>query len=102
MKSALGKLLIPLYYVGAIMVCVIFFVIIFCKAGALAGFIFAAVLGIAIGILGGELEYRDHLNEIYNKHIKRTGIDKQGMASKILPFQGEKSCKIGTYEDILK
>ncbi|MDR3200267.1 MAG: hypothetical protein LBT68_02300 [Spirochaetales bacterium] len=70
MKSALGRLLLPLYYGGAITGGVIVFVIIFCKAGALAGLIFAAVLGVAIGILGGELEYRDHLKELYNKHIQ--------------------------------
>jgi hypothetical protein len=54
---------------------------------------FSLVSGSAIGIAGGELEYRDHVNGIYNQHIKGTGIDKPGTASKILPFQGEKSCK---------
>jgi hypothetical protein len=65
-KSARGKLLLPLYYGGAITGCIIFFVVILCKAGAVAGLIFAAVMGIAIGILGGELEYRAYMNELYN------------------------------------
>jgi hypothetical protein len=70
-KSASGKLLIPLYYGSAIMGCIVFFVAILYNAGILAALFFSVVFGSAIGILGGELEYRDHVNEIYNKHIRR-------------------------------
>jgi hypothetical protein len=76
-KSALGKLLFPLYYGGAITGCTIFFVVILCKAGVLAGLIFAAVLGIAIGILGGELEYRSHMKELYNGVVRKLQFSEQ-------------------------
>jgi hypothetical protein len=68
-KSVTGKIVMPLYYTAAITGCIILSVIIFCNVGIMAGLAFSLVVGIAIGIAGGELEYRDHVNEIYNQHI---------------------------------
>jgi hypothetical protein len=69
-KSVTGKILIPLYYTAAITGCTILSVLIFCNAGILAGLAFSLVSGSAIGILGGELEYRDHVNELYTRYME--------------------------------
>jgi hypothetical protein len=71
LKSKSGKIAVPLYYTVAITSCVVLFVVILCNIGIAAGLVFAVVFGIAIGIFGGELEFRDHVHENYNRHTAK-------------------------------
>jgi hypothetical protein len=44
------------------------------KFGGLAGIVFALAVGIVIGIIGGEIEFRDHTREAYRLRTRMPGI----------------------------
>jgi hypothetical protein len=61
LKSPKGKFLIILYYALSFIVVIFLAIFIFFKTGSiLAGLGISFVLGLGIGILGGELEFREH------------------------------------------
>jgi hypothetical protein len=60
-KTPKGKILIILYYALSFIAVIIFMIFILLKTDSiLAGLGIGLVLGICIGILGGELEFREH------------------------------------------
>jgi hypothetical protein len=68
-KTTAGKILIILYYaLFFIADFVLTMFIIFKTDSILAGLVIGLVLSIGIGILGGELEYREHLKTLHKKH----------------------------------
>ena len=73
-KSQAGKVFIILYYLAAVLVDVILMTFIMIKTDnfwvALGG---SFVLGIGIGILGGELEFREHCKSRHDKHFREYG-----------------------------
>jgi len=73
-KSTAGKVLIILYYAVSLTVDVILMIFIMIKTDnfwvALGG---SFVLGIGIGILGGELEFREHCKSRHDKHFREYG-----------------------------
>jgi len=87
LKSRSGKILIILLYVCLIVadVCITAFIIL--KTGSIiAGLAAGLVLGVGIGILGGELEFREHVKE---KHKKRVRTKEPDESKKIIEFPGE-------------
>jgi len=69
-KSSAGKVFIILYYLAAVLVDVILSVFIMFKTDYFwAGLGVSLVLGIGIGILGGELEFREHCKLRHEKHL---------------------------------
>jgi len=72
LKSKAGKVLIILYYVCLIIanVFVTLFIIVI-TGSILAGLGISLALGIGIGILGGELEFREHLKQRHKKYFRK-------------------------------
>jgi len=67
-KSPAGKALIILYYAFSLAVDVLLMVFIMLITGSFwAGLGVSFVLGIGIGVLGGELEFREHRKEKHGK-----------------------------------
>jgi len=69
-KSQAGKVFIILYYLAAVLVDVILMVFIMLKTDSFwAGLGVSLVLSIGIGVLGGELEFREHCKSRHEKHL---------------------------------
>ena len=83
-KSPAGKILMIVYYIVVGIAAFIFMLFIMSKAGVLAGLGAALVMGVIIGITGGELEFRMH-NKIKRK--RRFGKKKEEViAKRIIEF----------------
>jgi len=68
-KSPAGKVLIILYYAVFFIMDIIFIMFILIKTDSiLAGLGIGVVLSIGIGILGGELEFREHCKVQHKEH----------------------------------
>jgi len=86
LKSTSGKILIILLYVCLIIadICITMFIIL--KSGSIiAGLGAGLVLGVGIGVLGGELEFREHMKERHKKHNRI----KEPEDGKIINFKQE-------------
>jgi len=69
-KSPAGKALIILYYAVLLTVDVFLMLFIMLITGSFwAGLGFSFVMNIGIGILGGELEFREHCKVRHNKYL---------------------------------
>ena len=83
-KSPAGKALIILYYAVFVAVDVIVMLLIMHITGSFwPAFGVSFVLGIGIGILGGELEFREHCKTRYREHHGRQEAEE----SKIIDFR---------------
>jgi hypothetical protein len=68
MKSFAGKVFIFLYYVFLCVAGVSIMIFIVEKTGSfLAGFVASFLLSFVLGMLGGELEFREHMKTKYGK-----------------------------------
>jgi len=77
LKSTKGKVLIILFYALFLIADIFLVSFIMLKTNSiLAGLGIGLVLGICIGILGGELEFREHCKMQYRKRIYRTFIER--------------------------
>ena len=73
-KSLGGKVLIILYYAVFFIIDIFLMLLIMLKTDNFwAGLGVSFVFGIGIGILGGELEFREHCKTRHNKHLRRNG-----------------------------
>jgi hypothetical protein len=83
-KSAAGGALIILYYALFLSIDAVFTIFIVLKTGSiLAGFGIGFALGIGIGVLGGEIEFRENRKVRYGKQFAERA---KGEASKILEY----------------
>jgi len=72
LKSKAGKVLIILYYAFFWGADIFFMLFIMQKTGSIpAGLGISLALGIGIGILGGELEFREHLKQRHKKYFRK-------------------------------
>jgi hypothetical protein len=74
LRSKWGRLLILGYYVSTGLAGILLMLLIMCKFGGTAGIVFALAVGIVIGIIGGEIEFRDHTREEYRLRTRIPGI----------------------------
>ena len=82
-KSVKGRLLIVLYYTISLTAIFMLMLIVMSKTGILAGLGASLVLGVVIGIAGGELEFRMHWRTL----DKRRKLEKETRtAKKIVTF----------------
>ena len=85
-KSPAGKVLIILYYAVFLTVDIFLMLFIMLKTDSFwAGLGISFVLSIGIGILGGELEFREHCKSRHNKHFNR---HREKEPNKIIDFPG--------------
>jgi len=86
LKSRAGKVKIILYYIFFLAADIFFMLFIILITGSIiAGLVLCVALGFGIGILGGELEFREHLKMRHKNHFRKRDTE----PGKIITFPAE-------------
>jgi len=86
LKSLAGKILTALYYVVLLGADVLLMIFVMQKTGSiLAALGICFALGVGIGVLGGEFEFREHMKERHKKHCRKRETER----GKVIAFSSE-------------